>query len=80
MTVVYLLLPWSKGLMSCASPSGFVWTISSAPISFAMRSRCAIISRNFQVVSMCISGKGNAAGANAFCARRSITELSLPIE
>ena len=45
-----------------------------------MRSRYAIMSRNFQVVSMCISGNGSGAGANAFSASRSITELSLPIE
>ena len=44
------------------------------------RSRCAIMSRNFQVVSMCISGNGRGAGAKAFSASRSITELSLPIE
>ncbi len=54
--------------------------MSFAPTSLAMRSRCAIISRNFHVVSMCISGKGSGAGANAFSARRSMTELSLPME
>ena len=45
-----------------------------------MRSRCAYISRNFHVVSTWSSGKGKGPGAKAFCARRSITELSFPIE
>jgi len=38
------------------------------------------MSRNFQVVLTCSSGKGGLPGAKAFMARRSMTELSLPIE
>ena len=45
-----------------------------------MRSRNAIISRNFQVVSMCISGNGSLPGWKALRARCRSTELSLPIE
>ena len=40
----------------------------------------SIISRNFHVVSTCSSGNGGFDGWNAFIARCSITELSLPIE
>ena len=45
-----------------------------------MRSRNAYMSRNFHVVSTCISGNGGFPGANAFIARCSMTALSLPIE
>ena len=38
------------------------------------------MSRNFHVVSMCISGKGIGPGKKAFLARCSITAESLPIE
>ena len=48
--------------------------------SRAMRSRNSIISRNFHVVSTCSSGNGSVDGWNAFSARCSSTELSLPIE
>ena len=50
------------------------------PCFAAVSSRKAIISRNFHVVSMCSSGNGGGAGKNAFRARCSITEESLPIE
>jgi hypothetical protein len=45
-----------------------------------MRSRSAYMSRNFQVVSTCRSGKGGGAGWKALRARCSITLLSLPTE
>ncbi len=45
-----------------------------------MRSRIVYMSRNFQVVSTCSSGKGGGAGQKAFFARCSITALSLPTE
>ena len=38
------------------------------------------MSWNFQVVSTWRNGNGGGAGENAFSARRSITELSFPIE
>ena len=38
------------------------------------------MSRNFHVVSTCISGKGGLAGKKAFSARRIMTAESLPIE
>ena len=50
------------------------------PLSAAMRSRKAIISRNFHVVSTCSSGKGGGAGKKALRARCSMTEESLPME
>ena len=50
------------------------------PSSAAIRSRNSYISRNFHVVSTCSSGNGGLPGWNAFMARCSITELSLPIE
>ena len=71
---------WSNGLIWAASPSGLVCTTSSKPISSAIRFRKAIISENFQVVSMCSNGKGIGPGWNALRARCSSTELSLPIE
>ena len=55
-------------------------TSSSSPSSAAIRSRNAYISRNFHVVSTCSSGNGGLPGWNAFMARCSITEESLPIE
>jgi hypothetical protein len=54
--------------------------MSCIPDSFAMRARCAYMSRNFHVVSTCRSGKGGVAGWNALRARCSITDESLPIE
>jgi len=67
---------------------GFVnmlsWAIDSlfavTPRRFTVSSRNEIISRNFQVVSTCSSGKGGLAGWNAFIARCSMTEESFPIE
>ena len=50
------------------------------PDSRATRSRIAYMSRNFQVVSTCSSGKGGGAGWKALRARCSMTALSLPIE
>src|SRR4029434_6381740 len=49
-------------------------------ISCACGPRTPTIPRNFQPVSMCIKGNGIGPGQNAFCASRSITEESLPIE
>ena len=69
-----------RPLMPIASPSGLMCTRKSRPKRRAVSSRNAIISRNFHVVSMCMNGNGGFAGANAFIARCSITELSLPIE
>ena len=48
--------------MFIATPSGLVWTSSSRPCSAARRSRKAIISLNFHVVSTCSSGKGGFDG------------------
>ncbi len=62
MTSVWSAEPCVNGLMSFATPSGLMCTISSSPNSVAMRSRNAIISRNFQVVSTCSSGNGGGAG------------------
>jgi hypothetical protein len=45
-----------------------------------MRARWEIISLNFQSVSTCSRGNGIGPGWKAFCARRSITDESLPIE
>ena len=55
-------------------------TSRSSPSRAAVSSRNAIISRNFHVVSTCRNGNGGFAGKNAFIARCSITELSLPME
>jgi hypothetical protein len=55
--------PWSKGLMPCADASGLgVHQQVHAQARAAMRSRNSYISRNFQVVSTCSSGKGGGAG------------------
>jgi hypothetical protein len=69
-------------LTPIATPSKLIWTRRSTTSRFAVSSRNAISSRNFQVVSTCSSGNGNGgfAGKNAFIARWSRTELSLPIE
>ena len=80
MMSVYFFEPWSNGLMFWASPSGLIQTIRSRPCSRQYRSRNSIISRNFQVVSTCSSGNGSRPGWNAFCASRSMTAESLPIE
>ena len=72
--------PWSKGLIPAFSPSGLVCTIRLRLCSRAMRSRNAIISLNFQVVSMCRTGNGTGLGKNALRARCSRTDESLPIE
>ena len=61
-TSVCTVAPWVIGLIPCASPSGLVQVRSSTPVSAARRSRKAIISRNFQVVSTCSSGIGGLAG------------------
>ncbi len=50
------------GLMPRLTPSWLMWTISFSPSRFAVSSRNLIISRNFHVVSTCISGKGSGAG------------------
>ena len=47
-------------------PRGWCATSRSSAVSRAIRSRNSIISRNFQVVSMCRTGKGTWPGANAF--------------
>jgi hypothetical protein len=60
--------------------SGFWCTSNSMPSSAAVLSRNSYICRNFHVVSTWRSGNGGRAGKNAFRARCSITELSLPIE
>lgn len=72
--------PWLIGPTSCATPSGLMCTRRSTPVSAARRSRKAIISRNFQRVSICSSGIGGRDGANALSSRCSSTELSLPTE
>jgi len=66
--------------MPAANPSGLVWTRKSSPYSAAIRSRNAIISRNFQVVSIWSSGNGILEGKKALRARCKSTEESLPIE
>ena len=53
-------------------------TISRSPSSATRRSRNSITSGKLCPVSTCISGNGNAAGRNAFSARRSSTIESLP--
>ncbi len=80
MTSVCTAEPWVKGFTPAAKPSGLVCTIISSPSSRARRSRKAIMSRNFQPVSMCRNGKGGRAGWKAFIARCIITDESLPIE
>src|SRR3954447_9763874 len=72
--------PWVNGLMPSSMHSGFWCTRSSMPSSAAVLSRNSYICRNFHVVSTWSSGNGGNAGKNAFLARCSITELSLPIE
>ena len=72
--------PLSKGLIPRASPSSFTCTSRLSPCSSAMRSRKAYMSWNFQVVSTWRNGNGGGAGQKAFSARRSMTELSFPIE
>src|SRR5690606_22546036 len=79
-TSVCTVAPWLTGPMPCARPSGLVQVRSSTPVSWARRSRNAIISRNFQVVSTCSSGTGGGAGWEAFTCRCSSTELALPTE
>ena len=54
--------------------------MSRAPTAFAISSRNSIIARNLYVVSTCSSGKGIGPGWKAFCARRSMTDESFPIE
>ena len=66
--------------MPFALASGFWWTMSSMPLSAAMRARISYIALNFQVVSTCSSGNGGGAGKKALRARCSITALSLPTE
>src|SRR6476620_11836364 len=51
--------------MPRAKPSWLVCTIRSSPSSRAVLSRKAIMSRNFQVVSMCKSGNGGLPGQKA---------------
>ena len=58
----------------------FVCTINLAPIAAACQSRKVIISANLYVVSTWSSGNGIGPGWNAFCASRSSTDESLPIE
>ncbi len=66
--------------MSSRTPSGLIHSMKSSPYSFTIQSRNVIISRNFHRVFTCSTLNGIRAGANAFCASRSITPLSLPIE
>ena len=61
-------------------PSSFCATISSNPISRAMRSRCAMTSANSHWLSTCRHGYGKPAGWNALRDRCNSTEESLPIE
>ena len=77
---VYSWVPWVNGVTPSATASRLVWTLRSRPNSSRIRSRNSIISRNFQVVSMCMTLKGIGAGAKALRARCSRTEESLPIE
>ena len=72
--------PWSNGLMPRATQSGFRWTTRSSPSSAAVRSRKSYIAENFHVVSTWTRGNGGFDGWNAFIAKWSMTELSLPIE
>ena len=76
---VYSWVPWVNGVTPSCTPSAFVWTLRSRSCSRAIRSRNSIISRNFQVVSMCRTGKGTLAGAKALTARCSRTDESLPM-
>ncbi|MNC31148.1 hypothetical protein D3C75_794610 [compost metagenome] len=62
MMSVCLPLPCTKGLMSMARPSGFLWTMRSSPYFLAVSSRKVIISLNFQLVSTCSRGKGILPG------------------
>ena len=77
---VCLTEPCINGLIFISWPFLFMWTIKSNPNFSAVLSLKSIISENFHVVSICIIGKGGFAGWNAFIARCSITEESLPIE
>ena len=76
---VYSWVPWVKGVTPSFTPSWLVCTRRSTPSSRAVRSRNSIISRNFQVVSMCRIGNGTLPGANALTARCSRTVESLPM-
>ena len=62
MMSVYFLLPYVNGVTPLRTPSSFVCTMRSRSSSRALRSRKAIMSRNFQVVSTCISGNGSRPG------------------
>ena len=76
---VYSCVPWVKGVTPSAMASRFCAIRRSSPSSAARRLRNSIISRNFQPVSMCMTGKGIGAGAKALIARCSSTEESLPM-
>ena len=76
---VYSWVPWVNGVTPSAMAAAFCAMRRSRPSSRTRRSRNAIISRNFHPVSMCITGNGMGAGANAFTARWSSTEESLPM-
>ena len=72
--------PCVNGPTPWATPSWLMCTISLQPVSSARRSRNSVISRNFHVVSTCISGIGGGAGWKALSIRCSSTEESLPTE
>jgi hypothetical protein len=76
---VYSWVPWVNGETPSATAWWFVEIFMSRPRSAATRSRNSIISRNFHVVSTCITGIGMAAGAKALRARCSSTVESLPM-
>ena len=73
--------PWSNGLMP---PAIRLRIAVDDELACRLPRPCGrgrrIMSRNFHVVSTCISGKGGGAGWKAFRARCSMTEESLPIE
>ena len=78
---VYSCVPCVNGVTPSATPSWLVCTTQvEAELARPIRSRNSIISRNFQVVSMCSTGNGTRPGANALTARCSSTEESLPME
>jgi hypothetical protein len=69
-----------NGLTPAATPASLRWTMSRAPVSRIIRSRCAYIAWNFQVVSTCSSGNGSGRGVKGLRARCSSTDESFPME
>ncbi len=74
------LVSRAMGLVPAAMAGSLRQTRSSAPRARAIWSRKASISANLKPVSMWRSGNGMGPGKKAFCARRSMTEESLPME